>query len=113
MSARLHILSFRKELENNKSFLKSLLCQDIAKRRFVLEKAKDKELRVLQKLLSYCLRGEIEITQALYNRIHKTKKLPFIEQNFQKIKPTPKLKSILLKLAPLIHLFVKRVLLKK
>ena len=112
MSARLHILGFRKELENNKSFLKSLLCQDIAKRRFVLEKAKDKELRILQKLLSYCLRGEIEITQALYNRINRAKKLSFIEQNFQKIKANPNLKSNLLKLVPFIHLFVKRVLKK-
>ena len=112
MSARLHILSFRKQLENNKSFLKTLLCHDLAKQKFVLEKAKDKELRLLQKLLSYCLRGEIEISQALYNRINKSKKLPFIEQNFQKIKPTPKLKNIILKLAPLIHLFVKRVLKK-
>ena len=110
MSARLHILSFRKELENNKSFLKSLLCHDIAKRRFVLEKAKDKELRILQKLLSYCLRGEIEISQPLYNRINRSKKLSFIQQNFQKIKADPKLKSNLLKLVPLIHLFVKRVL---
>ena len=112
MSERLHILSFRKELENNKSFLKSLLCHDLAKRRFLLEKAQDKELRVLQKLLSYCLRGEIEITQALFNQINKGKKLPFIEQNFQKIKPTSKLKNIILKIAPLIHLFVKRVLKK-
>ena len=103
MTARLHILSFRKELENNKSFLKSLLCQDLSRRRFVLEKAKNKELRLLQKLLCYCLRGEIEISQALYNRINKSKKLPFIEQNFQKIKPNPKLKNIILKLAPLIH----------
>ena len=112
MSTRLHILSFQKELENNRQFLKSLLCHDITKRRFILEKAKDKELRVLQKLLSYCLRGEIEITQSLYNRINRTKKLGFIQQNFQKIKATPQLRGNLVKLASFLHLFVKRILKK-
>ena len=109
MSTWLHILGFKKELEKNKPFLKSLLCQDSSKRRFIVGKAKDSELRVLQKLLCYCLRGEIEISQALYNRINRTKKLGFIQQNFQKITANPQLRNNLLKLVPLIHLFVKRV----
>ena len=112
MSAGLHILGFRKELEKNKSFLKSLLCQSATKRRFIIEKAKKGELRVLQKLLCYCLRDEIEISQALYNHIKQTKKLGFIQQNFQKITANPQLRGNLLKLVPLIHLFVKRILKK-
>ena len=110
MSNGLHILGFQNQLKENKPFLKSLLCQKLSKRRLILQKASPKELQTLQKLLSYCLRGEIEITRELYNRINRSKKLNFIEQNFRKITPSPQLRGNLLKLVPLLHLFVKRVL---
>ena len=108
----LHILGFQNQLKENKSFLKSLLCQKLSKRRLIIEKATPKELQILQKLLSYCLRGEIEITPELYKRINRSKKLAFIEQNFRKIAPHPQLRGNLLKLIPLLHLFVKRILKK-
>ena len=106
----LHILGFQNQLRENKPFLKSLLCQSLSKRRLILQKATSKELQVLQKLLSYCLRGEIEISQELYRRINRSKKLNFIEQNFQKIAPHPQLRGNVIKLVPLLHLFVKRIL---
>ena len=36
-----------------------------SKRKMIIEKASPKELQILQKLLSYCLRGKIEITKGL------------------------------------------------
>ena len=108
----LHILGFQNKLKENKPFLKSLLCQRLSKRKLIIEKASPKELQILQKLIIYCLRGEIEITKELYNQINRSKKLPFIEQNFRKIAPQPQLRHNLLKLLPLLHLFVKRILKK-
>ena len=110
MANGLHILGFQNQLKKNKPFLKSLLCLKLSKRRLIIEKASPKELQTLQKLLSYCLRGEIDISQELYNRINRSKKLSFIQQNFRKIAPHPQLRGNLLKLAPLLHLFVKRIL---
>ena len=58
------------------------------------------------------LRGEIGVTQHFLNRLKRTKKLNFIEEKFNKIRPDPNLRVNLLKLAPLLHLFIKVVIKK-
>ena len=112
MSKGLHILSFRNKLAQHKRFLKLLQSPRISTRKLILQKASDQELRVVQKLLSLFLRGEIGVTQHFLSRLKRTKKLAFIEENFEKIRPDPNLRANLLKLAPLLHLFVKVVLKK-
>ena len=84
----------------------------ISTRKLIIQKASDKELRLIQKLLTLFLRGEIAVTQHFVNRLRRTKKLKFIEENFDKIRPDPNLRTSLLKLAPLLHLFVSVVLKK-
>ena len=112
MSKGLHILSFRNKLAQHKRFLKLLQSPRISTRKLILQKASDQELRVVQKLLSLFLRGEIGVTQHFLSRLKRTKKLAFIEENFEKNRPDPNLRANLLKLAPLLHLFVKVVLKK-
>ena len=112
MSKGLHILSFRNRLAQHKKFLKLLQSPKISTRKLIIQKASDKELRVVQKLLTLFLRGEIGVTQHFLNRLKRTKKLALIEENFEKIRPDLNLRNKLLKLAPLLHLFVKVVLKK-
>ena len=112
MSKGLHILSFRNKLTQHRKFLKLLQSPKISTRKLIIQKASDKELRLIQKLLTLFLRGEIGVTQHFFNRLRRTKKLAFIEENFEKIRPDPNLRANLLKLAPLLHLFVKVVLKK-
>ena len=112
MSKGLHILSFRNKLEQHRKFLKLLQSPKISTRKLILQKASDKELRVIQKLLTLFLRGEIGVTQHFLNRLKRTKKLNFIEEKFNKIRPDPNLRVNLLKLAPLLHLFIKVVVKK-
>ena len=112
MSKGLHILSFRHKLNQHRNFLKLLQSPKLSTRKLIIQKASNTELRLIQKLLTLFLRGEIGITQPFLNRLKRTKKLGFIEENFEKIRPDPHLRDKLLKLAPLLHLFVK-VIIKK
>ena len=112
MSKGLHILSFRNKLGQHRKFLKLLQSPKISTRKLIIQKASDKELRLIQKLLTLFLRGEIAVTQHFVNRLRRTKKLKFIEENFDKIRHDPNLRTSLLKLAPLLHLFVSVVLKK-
>ena len=112
MPGGLHILSFQNVLKGERDFIRSLVCRSVAKRRLILEKATPKQLRLIQKLLVLFLRGEIGVTNQLLNRIKRSKKLKFIEQNFNKIRSDPKLRQNILSLASVLHLFVK-IILKK
>ena len=112
MSKGLHILSFRNKLGQHRKFLKLLQTPKVSTRKLIIQKASNKELRLVQKLLTLFLRGEIGITQHFFNRLRRTKKLNFIEENFDKIRPDPNLRANLLKLANLLHLFVNVVLKK-
>ena len=112
MTGGVHILSLQNILKQNKDFIRSLVCRNVAKRRLILEKATSKQLRLIQKLLSLFLRREIGITSQLLSRIKKSKKLSFIEHNFRKIRSDPNLRKNILSLASVLHLFCK-VLLKK
>lgn len=112
MSKGLHILSFRNKLHQHRKFLKLLRSPKVTIRKLILQKASGKELRIIQKLLTLFLRGEIGVTQHFLNRLKRTKKLNFIEEKFDKIRPDPKLRENLLKLAPVLHLFIKVVLKK-
>ena len=113
MSTSLHILSFINSLRGEKKFIKSLVCRSVAKRRLLLEKSTPKQLRILQKLLTLFLRGEIGVTSQFLNRLKRSKKLTFIEQNFSKIRPDPNLRKNILSLASVLHLFIKVILKKK
>ena len=113
MSGSLHILSFQKKLREERQFLQSLLSKQPSKRKWILESAKDSQLRLLQKLITLFLRGEIPITPQIYSRIKKSKKLAFIESKFNKIQPDPKLREHILTLAPVLPLFLKVILQKK
>ena len=113
MSGSLHILSFQKKLREERQFLQSLLSKQPSKRKWILESAKDSQLRLLQKLITLFLRGEIPITPQIYSRIKKSKKLAFIESKFNKIQPDSKLREHILTLAPVLPLFLKVILQKK
>ena len=112
MPSSLHILSFQNILRGEQKFIRSLVCRSVAKRRLILEKATSKQLRLIQKLLALFLRGKIGVTSQLLNRLKKSKKLSFIENNFNKIRSSPDLKKNILSIASVLHLFCK-ILLKK
>ena len=113
MPEGIHILKFQNTLQLNKEFLKSLVSNSLFKQKLVLQKATNKELHLLQKILTLFLRGEIAVTQRVINRLNKSKKLSFIEATFAKIKKDPNLRKNILKLAPIIQLFAKATLKKK
>ena len=75
MPSGLHILAFQHLLRGEQKFIRSLVCRSVAKRRLILEKATPKQLRLIQKLLTLFLRGEIGVTQHFLNRLKRTKKI--------------------------------------
>ena len=109
----LHILGFQKKLRDSKDFLRSLLCPKVHKRRLLLEKATPKQLKLLQKLCSLHVRGELPVTPQVFARIKNSKKLSLLESKFRKITADPQLKQNLLALAPILHLLVRVTLPKK
>ena len=112
MSKHLHNLAFQNQLRENRPFLKSLLSQQLSKRKLIIQKASNKELRLLQKLLTFFVRGEIGVTSQFLKKLKTAKKLSFIEENFDKIRVNTELRNQLLKLVPILNLFAK-VTLKK
>ena len=90
--------------------VKSIASINLSKRKLILQKASEKELRILQKILTLFVRGEIGVTHQLITRLRKSRKLSWIEQTFSKIKKDPNLKKNILKLSPVIHLFAKATL---
>ena len=109
----LHILAFAKKLKDSKEFLQSLLCKKVQKRRLLLQKASPKQLKLLQKLCSLHVRGELPITPQVFARIKNSKKLGLLETKFKKITADPNLKQNLLALAPILHLLVRVIQPKK
>ena len=112
MSDGINSLKFQNTLKQNKEFLKSLTCKSLFKRKVILQKATNKEIKLLQKLLVLFSRGHIGVTQQVISRLQKSKKLSFIEQSFSKIKKDSDLKKKIVKLSPVIHLFAKATLKK-
>ena len=88
-----HILSIQKKLIDGRHFLRSLLTTKVPKRKFILEKASRKELKLLQTLISLFVKGEIPINQQFLKRLKSSKKLSFLETNFKKICSDPSLKQ--------------------
>ena len=113
MPSAIHILSFQNNLREERQFIKSLACRSATKRRLILEKATPKQLRLIQKLLTLFIRGEIGVTAQFFNRIKRSKKLTFLEQHFSKIYSDPNLRQHILSLASVLHLFIKIILKKK
>ena len=113
MPGGLHILSFQNVLRGEREFIRSLICRSAAKRRLILEKATPKQLRLIQRLLTLFLRGEIGVTSQLLNCLKRSKKLSFIENNFNKIRSNPNLRKTISSLASVLHLFCKILLKKK
>ena len=112
MSGRLHILGIQAKLKEEKTFLKSLLCRNLQRRKLILQKASNKQSQLLKKLITLFLRGEITVPASLVRRLRKSKKLQFIEQTFGTLKRDPNLKRNLLNIAGVIQLFVKLILRK-
>ena len=113
MSGMLHIFSFQNILRKEREFIKSLTCRSLSKRKLILEKATPQQLRLIQKLLTLFLRGEIGVSSHFFNQIKRSKKLTFIEDNFSKLKSDPNLRKHILSLASVLHLFVGVILKKK
>ena len=113
MSKNLHILSFQQKLKAEKQFLQSLLCKKIARRKLILEKASNKQVHLLQKLLVLFVRGDIEVQTHFINRLKRSKKLRFVEEKFNKVKKDPDLKKNLISLVSVLPLFVKIIFKKK
>ena len=112
MLGTVHILAFQNNLKQEREFIRSLVCRSVTRRRLILQKATPKQLRLIQKLLSLFLRGEIGVSSHFLNRIKRSKKLSFIEQNFTKIRADPNLRQHIVSLASVLHLFIK-IILKK
>ena len=112
MLGTVHILAFQNKLKQEREFIKSLVCRSVTRRQLILQKATPKQLRLIQKLLSLFLRGEIGVSSHFLNRIKRSKKLSFIEQNFTKIRADPNLRQHIVSLASVLHLFIK-IILKK
>ena len=108
----IHILKFQQTLQQHRNFLKSLVTNSLSKRKLILQKATEKEIKLVQKLLVLFNRGEIGVTQQLISRLNKSRKLNYIEQTFSKIKKDPNLRKNILKLLSVIHLFAKAILKK-
>ena len=110
MSNTVHILAIQKKLSDGRQFLRSLLSSKVRQRKFILEKATSKELKLLQTLICLFVKGEIPISQRCLNRLKHAKKLTFLEANFKKIQSDPHLRQNLKSLASILHLFIKVVL---
>ena len=108
-TTKLHILSLKKNLKNNKHFLKSISKCKTEKKCKNLSKS---ELTVLQHLLSAFVRGEIEVTKQFHSRIKKTRKYNLITQHFAKINSKKTLRDNLLQIASALPIFIK-IILKK
>ena len=112
-TTKLHILSLKKNLENNKYFLKSISkCKTGKKCKNLISKATKSELTVLQHLLSAFVRGEIEVTKQFHSRIKKTRKYNLITQHFAKINSKKTLRDNLLQIASALPIFIKFILKK-
>ena len=112
-TTKLHILSLKKDLENNKLFLKSISrCKTGKNCKRLINKATKSELTVVQLLLSAFVRGDIEVTRQFHSRIKKTKKYNLITKHFAKINSKKTLRDNLLLVASALPIFVKFILKK-
>ena len=112
-TTKLHILSLKKNLENNRYFLKSISkCKTGKKCKNLISKASKSELTVLQHLLSAFVRGEIEVTKQFHSCIKKTRKYNLITQHFAKINSKKTLRDNLLQIASALPIFIKFILKK-
>ena len=112
-TTKLHILSLKKDLENNKLFLKSISkCKTGKNCNRLINKASKSELTVVQHLLSAFVRGDIEVTKQFHSRIKKTKKYNLITKHFAKINSKKTLRDNLLLVASALPIFVKFILKK-
>ena len=112
-TTKLHILSLKKDLENNKLFLKSISkCKTGKNCKRLINKASKSELTVVQHLLSAFVRGDIEVTKQFHSRIKKTKKYNLITKHFAKINSKKTLRDNLVLVASALPIFVKFILKK-
>ena len=113
VTTKLHILSIKKDLENNKNFLKSIAkCKTGKQCKRVINKASKNQLTVLQHLLSAFVCGDIEVSKQFHTQVKKSKKYNLITQNFVKIKSKKSLRENLLQVAVALPIFIKFILKK-
>ena len=109
-TTKLHILSIRKNLENNKNFLKTIAkCKTGKQCKRVINQATKNQLTTLQILLSASVR---EISKQFHNQVKKSKKYNLITQHFAKIKSKKSLRENLLQVAVALPLFINFILKK-
>ena len=112
-TTKLHILSIKKNLENNKNFLKTIAkCKTGKQCKRVINQATKNQLTTLQLLLSAFVRGDIEVSKQFHNQVKKSKKYNLITQHFAKIKSKKSLKENLLQVAVALPIFIKFILKK-
>ena len=110
VKSKLHILSLQKDLKQHKPFLKSIANSKTPhQRRLKIKQANKSELKVLQRLLCAFSRQDIGISKHLLTRLKQTKKHNFILTHFQKLNSQTNLKNNLLKIASVLHLFLKLI----
>ena len=74
-TTKLHILSIKKNLENNKQFLKTIAkCKTGKQCKHLINKASKNQLTTLQLLLSALLHGDIEVSKQFHNQDKESKK---------------------------------------
>ena len=110
-TTKLHILSIKKNLENNKKFLKTIAKCKTGKQ-LLINQATKNQLTTLQLLLSAFVRGDIEVSKQFHNQVKKSKKYNLITQHFAKIKSKKSLRENLLQVAVALPLFIKFILKK-
>ena len=113
---RLHIVALEKALKQNSAFLKSIAtCKSNQNRRKLIQKASNREISVLQKLLSAFIFGDIGVSKHFQNKIkQKRRQHRILVKKFTKIKrDKQELKNNLLKISPILPLFIKFITAKK
>ena len=95
-------------------FLKSIAKKQSPKRcKSVVKQSSKNQLKLLQTLLCAFIRGDINITKHIVNRLKKSRYYNFIIKNFSKITPQPNLLDKLSRVAFLLPLFIRRLPLKE
>lgn len=112
MTRKLHALSLRGRLLKQKDFLQKLCVTDNNQRRKLLKNAKKNQLSTLRLLISAFVRGDIDISKKIYNKIRQTKAYQVLVKNFEKVRPVFEVLQHLLKVSSILPMLLQCVLKK-
>lgn len=84
--------SIAKKLHDEAEFLRHIRdcnsegdTKKVVRCRHLLHEATDKQLRVILDILYLCASGKLIISQAVWTRIKQSKRLPYLQRNFERI----------------------------